>query len=138
MNNLKFCLVITLTVLISLPIQLTANRNDFFSEITEIETYSSSNELECSVAEHEILIIKNVISNLLSTEISKNSFQLEHNNFSVELTIDEQGIVTDFRIIDGKANQDLIKHIDFIVTGWQIEDLNPTDKLKLIIPLIIF
>ncbi|MEZ5021956.1 MAG: hypothetical protein R2728_01615 [Chitinophagales bacterium] len=85
-----------------------------------------------------MLTIKNTIANLLSTEIAKNSFQYAKTNFNIELTIDEMGIVTEFRIIDGKANEDLLNHLEFILIGWQIEDLNPTNKIKLIIPLMVF
>lgn len=108
------------------------------SKKTTTKQMISVGDIECSLAEAEMLIIKNTIANLLSTEIAKNSFQYAKNNFNIELTIDEMGIVTEFRIIDGEANEDFLNHLEFILIGWQIEDLNPTNKIKLIIPLMVF
>ncbi len=141
MNKLTIFLSTLLMILTSLSFQTQAFNSDVKSELykgsNETESVKTSNDTDVSQAEIELSIIKNAITNLLSTEIAKESFQLAHNAFSIELTIDEQGIVTAFRILEGEADQNLLEHINYIVQGWQIEGLNPTGELKLIVPLMI-
>lgn len=91
----------------------------------------------CQIEEEEMLHIESAITNLLDTEITKNTFEFTNNRISVELTIDEQGVVSDARFIQGKVDKSLVSYVENIVLGWQIKDLNPTNNIKLIIPLMV-
>ena len=127
------------------PLPLAANVSNtavgFDMEEIEGIVRRSSNVRKVSIGtikgdldEAEILMLKNAISNLLNTELSVSGKQFDVAQFDIHLSINEEGMITAFQLLNVK-DEALEKYLKFLLAGWQIKELNPTNTIQLTIPV---